>query len=199
MNETLITKVVVQDRHTQELVGLAIPFEAFDVYLQDAHGATVLTVGEDSYENRKQLIVFAGEDDDALFHLRYVYGTLHHIRRGDSTDAPILADNEADPPEWLNPPPAKKSVRFVVAATNASGESDFYFCKLICSQYELDEGNAHDMAMLAAREQGYSPNLAYDCDNETPGKALAELFVWDSASTWELNDKNQMEEICNGK
>ncbi len=99
----LIHHIDIVDRYTGDTVGsVQVKSEAFDVYLRSEDNSTVLSIGEDTYEKRKQLLLFAGEDCDTLLHLRYLEGTLDHIRRGDSREAPILSDNEADPPHWLH-------------------------------------------------------------------------------------------------
>jgi hypothetical protein len=66
-------------------------------------------------------------------------------------------------------------IKCVVACRNASGESDFYFCKVECSEdhYELAEDSA--------REEGYEgPMVVFD-ENDGPD-FLFDHFVWESAS-----------------
>lgn len=72
-------------------------------------------------------------------------------------------------------------VKCVVACRNASGESDFYFCKVKCSQDQYDVGEHYDMAENHAREEGYEgPMVVFD-ENDGPS-FLFDHFVWESAS-----------------
>lgn len=70
----------------------------------------------------------------------------------------------------------------VVACFNASGEPDFYFCKVECEQDKYNEGTHYELAEDAAEGEGYSgPMVSFD-ENDGPD-FLFEHFVWDSADT----------------
>jgi len=100
----LIHHIDVYNRYTGEVEStVTVRSEAFDIILRSEDNYPVLTIGEDTHESRKQLLLYDGEDGDTLFHLRYTGGTLNHIRQGDSREVPILSDNEADPHEWMHP------------------------------------------------------------------------------------------------
>jgi hypothetical protein len=72
-------------------------------------------------------------------------------------------------------------IKCVVACRNAEGSSDFYFCKVECSQEEYDYGDHYDKAEDAARDDGYEgPMVAFD-ENDGPD-FLFDNFVWESAS-----------------
>lgn len=71
-------------------------------------------------------------------------------------------------------------VKCVVACHNASGESDFYFCKVKCKQVQYDVGEHYDLAEDSAREDGYEgPMVVFD-ENDGPN-FLFDHFVWESA------------------
>jgi hypothetical protein len=72
-------------------------------------------------------------------------------------------------------------IKCVVACRNAEGVSDFYFCKVECSQDDYDVGDHYEIAENAAFADGYEPHLAYD-ENDGPD-FLFDHFVWESAST----------------
>jgi hypothetical protein len=66
----------------------------------------------------------------------------------------------------------KRSIqKMVVAAVNASGEPDLFFCKISCTPEEVDDGKHYDMAKQLAIEEGYEPKLAYDTQ-DMAGKAM---------------------------
>lgn len=72
-------------------------------------------------------------------------------------------------------------IKCVVACRNASGESDFYFCKVECSEEQYDVGDHYELAEDSAREEGYEgPMVAFD-ENDGPD-FLFDHFVWESAS-----------------
>lgn len=41
-------------------------------------------------------------------------------------------------------------IRCAVASVNADGEPNFYFVKVACTQYEIDNGEHYDAAKAAA-------------------------------------------------
>jgi hypothetical protein len=72
-------------------------------------------------------------------------------------------------------------VKCVVACRNAEGASDFYFCKVECSQDQYDNGEHYEIAEYQARSEGYEgPMVAFD-ENDGPN-FLFEHFVWESAT-----------------
>lgn len=72
-------------------------------------------------------------------------------------------------------------IECVVACRNAEGVSDFYFCKVECSESEYDIGEHYDIAENAALEEGYEgPFVVFD-ENDGPDW-LFDHFVWESAS-----------------
>lgn len=75
-------------------------------------------------------------------------------------------------------------IRMMVAATNANGEPDIYFCKVTCTEDELDSGDHYDMAKRHAEDEGYDrPMVAFD-EFDPAGKAMLNNFVWESATTF---------------
>jgi len=72
-------------------------------------------------------------------------------------------------------------IKCVLACHNASGEPDFYFCIVQCSETEYQLGQHYDVAESFAKEQGYEgPFVLFD-EHESPDWLL-ERFVWESAS-----------------
>lgn len=71
-------------------------------------------------------------------------------------------------------------VRTVVAAINANGDPDLFFCKVACTEQEYSDGKHYNAACNLAMEEGYVPKLEFD-EYDPAGKALTQLFVWDSA------------------
>lgn len=165
-----------------------------DIVLSGDQGQELLEISSDEFEGRQQLVLYSKHEDPVL-HLRFKGGDLHHIRPGDA-DPWIVQPHQADPQDWLKSgAPVRKPVRYVVAADNANGEPDLYFCKIMATQVEIDEGLGYDWAKFAAEDSGYEPRLAYDCDTDSAGKAIAGLFAWDSAFTYVYNkDTNKLEE-----
>ena len=74
------------------------------------------------------------------------------------------------------------TIKCVVACHNASGEPDFYFVKVECSQVQYDNGEHYELATYVARQQGYeAPMVVYD-EKDGP-QFLFEHFIWESANT----------------
>lgn len=73
--------------------------------------------------------------------------------------------------------------KLIVAATNANGEPDFFFCKVRCTGEQYDNGEHYDKAKDAAEDEGYEAYLAID-ENDPAGRAILDHFVWESASTY---------------
>lgn len=84
----------------------------------------------------------------------------------------------------------RKEVKMIVAAVNANGEPDFFFCKVCCNQEEYDNGEHYDAANALAEEEGYEPKLAYD-QNDSGGHAIEHVFVWESATVIDLGNRDQ--------
>jgi hypothetical protein len=75
--------------------------------------------------------------------------------------------------------------KVVVASFNASGEPDFYFCKIECTEQQYNNGEHYERAEKAASENGYEgPMVAFD--QKDPPKPLFDLFKWDSASVFKV-------------
>lgn len=73
-----------------------------------------------------------------------------------------------------------KTIKCLVAATNANGEPDLYFVKVSCTASEYENGDHYNLANKSAEDEGYAPALAYD-EFDSAGRAMLGLFVWDSA------------------
>lgn len=74
--------------------------------------------------------------------------------------------------------------KVVVAAVNANGEPDFFFCKVNCLPADYNEGRHYELAKEAAKENGYeTPMVAFD-ELDPPGRDFFNLFQWDSASLY---------------
>jgi hypothetical protein len=72
-------------------------------------------------------------------------------------------------------------IKCVVACHNASGEPDFYFCKVDCSKKQYDSGDHYTAAHGAALDNGYEfPMVAFD-EWDAPSW-LFEHFLWESAT-----------------
>ncbi|NDC55274.1 MAG: hypothetical protein EBZ69_00305 [Alphaproteobacteria bacterium] len=75
------------------------------------------------------------------------------------------------------------NIKCVVACFNASGEPDFYFCKVDATEQNYNDGEHYEMAEEAAKRAGYEgPYVAFD-ENDGPAW-LFERFVWKSATTF---------------
>jgi hypothetical protein len=75
-------------------------------------------------------------------------------------------------------------VKCVVAAHNAAGEPDFYFCKVRCTDPDYNDGGHYEEAINAATAEGYEgPFVVFD-ENDGPAW-LFERFVWSSATVVE--------------
>lgn len=73
------------------------------------------------------------------------------------------------------------TIKCVVACRNAEGVSDFYFCRVECSQEQYDVGEHYERAEEMARSDGYEgPFVVYD-ENDGPDW-LFKKFIWKSAS-----------------
>ena len=72
-------------------------------------------------------------------------------------------------------------IKCVIACFNASGEPDFFFCIVKCSESDYDVGLHYEKAEEFAKEEGYSgPMIVYD-ENDGPDW-LFDHFVWESSS-----------------
>jgi hypothetical protein len=76
-----------------------------------------------------------------------------------------------------------KSHKMIVAAINAQGEPDFYFCKVRCNAEQYDNGDHYVLAENKSIAEGYEPKLSYD-ENDSAAKAILGHFVWKSATEY---------------
>ncbi len=74
------------------------------------------------------------------------------------------------------------TIKCVVAGYNANGEPDFYFCKVRCTEQQMDNGDHYDRARRAASENGYEGSAVSIDEFDSAGRAIDHLFVWESAS-----------------
>lgn len=75
------------------------------------------------------------------------------------------------------------NIKCMVAGTNASGEPDLTFVIIECTERQYLGGEHYDQAKEYAEDEGYEkPFVAFD-ENDYAGKALAQLFEWDTTDT----------------
>lgn len=80
----------------------------------------------------------------------------------------------------------KQDVKVAVACTNAGGEGDFFFCKIKATDEDYNLGKHYDKAEEMAEAEGYErPFVTFD-ENEAAGRAVMNLFHWESASVIEI-------------
>lgn len=79
--------------------------------------------------------------------------------------------------------------KMVVAATNAGGEPDLYFCKVDCAEQDYQLGWHYEAAKNAAKDNGYEGEMVAFDENDPP-KPLFNLFNWDSATVYQLPYKS---------
>ena len=85
----------------------------------------------------------------------------------------------------------KQTTRMVVAGTNANGEPDLFFCRVICRQEQYDTGDHYDAAADTALLNGYgSPFVIFD--EHDPPKSLFNLFDWDTASDHDISEEAKL-------
>ena len=72
-------------------------------------------------------------------------------------------------------------IKCVVACANASGEPDFFFCRVECSEQDYEVGEHYDIAEGFAREEGYCGLMVVFDENDGPDW-LFDHFVWESSS-----------------
>jgi len=82
----------------------------------------------------------------------------------------------------------RKEIKMMAAVVNASGEPDFFFCKVKCNDDEIDNGEHYDAARALAEEEGYEVRLVYD-QMDSGGQAIQHIFCWDSATLIDLEKK----------
>ena len=81
-----------------------------------------------------------------------------------------------------------KIYRCVVACNGCNGP-DLYFVKVRATQSQYDQGYHYEGAKTAAYNEGYDVfdrTVVFD-EYDTAGKALLDLFVWDSASIVDIH------------
>jgi hypothetical protein len=79
-------------------------------------------------------------------------------------------------------------LKMMVAGINSNGEPDFYFCKLICTEDDYDNGYHYKFAMNKAEQADFEPKLAFDQD-DAAGKAIVDHFSWESADTFTVQSE----------
>lgn len=73
--------------------------------------------------------------------------------------------------------------RMVVACTNSSGEPDFAFVRVRCTDEQRDDGDDYEAAKKWASENDYEePMVAFNCEVDSAGKSIVDLFTWESSS-----------------
>ena len=73
--------------------------------------------------------------------------------------------------------------RMVVACTNSSGEPDFAFVTVRCTDEQRDDGDDYEAAKKWASENDYEePMVAFNCEVDSAGKSIVDQFTWESAS-----------------
>lgn len=78
-----------------------------------------------------------------------------------------------------------KTIKMIVACTNASGEPDLFFFKLKTNDEYIESMLAVDRARQIAEDEGYEgPYVVYD-ETDRAGKAMLDKFVWESATVYE--------------
>ena len=83
-----------------------------------------------------------------------------------------------------------KKIKCIVASYNANGEPDLYFCQVLCTQEQFDNGDHYDCAIKCAKDNGYEGDgIAFD-EFDNAGKTMLGLFCWESLS--------QPAAVCNG-
>ncbi len=81
----------------------------------------------------------------------------------------------------------RKELKMIVAAVNAAGEPDFFFCKVNCSESEIDDGEHYEAARTLADEEGFETRLVFD-ERDSGGRAILDVFEWASATVVDLAD-----------
>jgi len=76
-----------------------------------------------------------------------------------------------------------------VAATNANGEPDLFFCYVRCTSEQYDNGEHYDAAKWLALEEDYEGPDMVAYDEFDPPKAAFNLFEWDTATTFDITNK----------
>ena len=81
----------------------------------------------------------------------------------------------------------RDNVKVMVAVVDANGEPDFFFCKVNCSEAEINDGEHYEAARALAAKEGYEVRLVLD-EMDRGGKAIEHVFEWDSATVVDLAD-----------
>lgn len=74
-----------------------------------------------------------------------------------------------------------REIKMMVGSINSNGEPDFFFCRVMCSDLEYENGSHYTTACLLAAVEGYEPHFVFD-ENDPAGKAIVDKFVWETAS-----------------
>jgi hypothetical protein len=73
-------------------------------------------------------------------------------------------------------------IKCIVPAFNASGEPDFFFCIVECTEEQYNDGQHYKVAREEADSEGYEEvGLVYD-ERDSGGKAILNCFEWESAT-----------------
>jgi hypothetical protein len=73
--------------------------------------------------------------------------------------------------------------RMVVACTGPHGEPDLFFCRITGNPNKMLDGKQYPAARKFAKSQDMgSPMVAFDCTDDTAGRAMESLFSWGTAT-----------------
>jgi len=73
------------------------------------------------------------------------------------------------------------TINCIVAAHNANGEPDLYFCRVRCTEQQYEAGDHYDRAKRAALDEGYGSTAVVFDQYDSAGRAMSGLFAWESA------------------
>ena len=85
-------------------------------------------------------------------------------------------------------------IRMIVASCNAIGEPDLFFCKVFASPKQVDNGDHYERAKQAASDDGYEGDMVAFDENDSAGKAMLPLFVWDTATRHYVGHEDDVEQ-----
>jgi len=72
--------------------------------------------------------------------------------------------------------------RMMVACHDSGGMPDLYFCKVRCSNEQYNDGEHYALASRKAEENCYEGPFVSFCEDDAAGKAMLDLFEWETAS-----------------
>ena len=81
----------------------------------------------------------------------------------------------------------------IVALLNADGEGDFWFCRLECTEDDIENGDHFTAASHFAEREGYDATPSIVFDRFSPAfSMLHPHFTWETATLFDINEwKNQ--------